>query len=147
VNINGLSSASAGILGNNPPIANLVTPGGVFALQNNSGTFLQNQFTIVPEIGLNIGYALTSWLNLRMGYSALYSSSVARPGAQIDPVLNSKLIPTGAFFPFQFTGSGRTVPLAPGAFGPGLEQGRPYFAFHDTAFWAHGLNFGLELRY
>jgi hypothetical protein len=147
VSINGVSSATAGILGNNPPVTNLVTPGGVFALQNNSGTFFQNKFTVVPEIGLNLGYAMTSWLNLRMGYSALYSSSVARPGGQIDPVLNSKLVPTGAFFPSVFTGAGKINPLPTGAFAPGLEQGRPYFAFRDTAFWAHGIHFGMEFRY
>jgi hypothetical protein len=71
---------------------------------------------------------------------------VARPGAQIDPVLNSKLVPTGAFAQSQTTAAGRQSPV-PGAFTPGLEQGRPYFNFRDTAFWAHGMNFGIEIRY
>ena len=69
----------------------------------------------------------------------LYWSNVARPGSQIDTVLNSKLVPTGALLPTN------TNPV--GLFVPGAEQGRPYFAFRDTAFWAHGLNFGMELRY
>jgi hypothetical protein len=117
---------------------NITTPGGVFALQGNTGSFSQNQFTMVPEIGVNLKYALTSQLFLRVGYSAMYWSNVARPGGQIDPVLNTKLIPTGAQLPF---------PNLADRFVPGQEQGRPYFAFRDTAFWAHGINVGMEFRY
>lgn len=137
--ISGSSSAAAASQ-INPPVlrTNLVTPGGVFALQNNSGNFSQNQFTVVPEIGLNLKYELTSQLAIRVGYSALYWSNVARPGAQIDPVLNTKLIPTGAQLPF---------PVGASTFAVGQEQGRPNFAFRDTAFWAHGINVGMEFRY
>jgi hypothetical protein len=120
-------------------VTNLTTPGGVFALRTNSGNFNQNQFTVVPEIGLNLKYAITHFLHLHVGYSGLYWSNVARPGAQIDTVINQKLVPTGALLPTN------TNPT--GAFIPGSEQGRPSFAFRDTAFWAHGLNFGVELRY
>lgn len=138
-----IAGSSVATLALNPntgaPSANLVTPGGMFALQNNIGSYSQNQFTVVPEIGLNITYAVTSWLHLHVGYSALYWSNVARPGAQIDTTLNSKLIPTGALLPTN------TLPV--GAFVPGAEQGRPYFEFHDTAFWAQGVSFGIELRY
>ena len=95
--IEGSSTAAQAI---NPITAvtatNLTTPGGVFAQINNSGNFSQNQFTVVPEIGLNLKYAVRPWLHLQFGYSAVYWSNVARPGAQIDPVLNTKLVPTGA---------------------------------------------------
>jgi hypothetical protein len=146
VTISGFSSATVASLRTNAPLTNLTTPGGMFALQNNIGSFNQNQFTVAPEIGLNIGYAVTPWMTFRIGYSALYWSNVARPGAQIDSVLNSKLIPTGGFLPFQTTPTGG-LPTTPGAFVPGQEQGRPYFAFHDTAFWAHGVHVGVEFRY
>jgi len=117
---------------------NVTTPGGVFALKSNIGNYAQNQFTVVPEIGLNLKYALTPQLAIRLGYSAMYWSNVARPGAQIDPVLNSKLVPTGGLQGF----AGNTT-----AFQFGQEQGRPFFAFRDTAFWAHGINVGMEFRY
>jgi hypothetical protein len=134
VSINGSSTATVALDPNtNAAVPNLTTPGGVFALQNNIGNFTQNQFTVVPEIGLNLQYAVTSWLKLHVGYSAVYWSNVARPGAQIDTVLNSKLIPTGALLGTTFM--------------PGQEQGRPFFAFRDTAFWAYGVNFGMEFRY
>ena len=143
VSINGSSTATVVTDPRTNATATLTTPGGAFALLNNSGNFSQNQFTVVPEIGLNLKYALTSWLHLHVGYSAIYWSNVARPGAQIDPVLNSKLIPTGALLNF--------LPVPPGipvgAFIPGQEQGRPFFVFKDTAFWAHGVNFGMEFRY
>jgi hypothetical protein len=139
-NIEGSTTAT---LATNPntgaSVANLITPGGMFALQNNIGTYSQNQFTVVPEIGANLSYAVTSWLHIHAGYSALYWSNVARPGAQIDSTLNSKLIPTGALLP--------TATSPTGSFVPGSEQGRPYFAFHDTAFWAQGVSFGVEIRY
>ena len=135
--INGSTTAS--MVAANPAMPqiapqSLTTPGGTFALANNIGSYNQNQFTVVPEIGLNIKYAITSQLSVQVGYSGTYWSNVARPGAQIDPVLNSKLIPTGGL-------------IAPGNFVPGQEHGRPYFVFHDTAFWAQGVNFGLEFRY
>ena len=108
-------------------------------MQSNIGNYSQNQFTVVPEIGLNLKFAVTSWLSFELGYSGLYWSNVARPGAQIDPVLNSKLVPTGALLPTN------TTPV--GGFIPGSEQGRPYFAFRDTAFWAQGVHVGLDFRY
>jgi len=131
--------ATAASIGTPPVVkTNLLTPGGVFAEKNNIGSFAQNQFTVVPEIGLNLKYALTQQCAFRFGYSAMYWSNVARPGAQIDPVLNSKLVPTGALQPFAGGNS---------AFIYGQEQGRPYFAFRDTAFWAHGINAGFEFNY
>jgi hypothetical protein len=143
VEIDGSSFSSLVKLNPNSNVTtpNLTTPGGMFALQGNIGSFTQNPFTVVPEIGFNLNYAVASWLNLRVGYSGIYWSNVARPGAQIDTVLNSKLIPTGPLVNAGPPGG------AVGAFLPGLEQGRPYFVFRETAFWAHGVNFGLEFRY
>ena len=123
VAINGLSTSSIGIN----------AQGGTFALSNNIGNYSQNQFAVVPEIGLKLNYALTSWMNMHIGYNALFWSNVVRPGAQIDTVLNSKLIPTGAS-------------VVNGAFNPNVEQARP-FSFQDTSFWTQGLNVGLEFRF
>jgi hypothetical protein len=83
-------------------------------------------------------------MDLRIGYSGTYWSNVARPGSQIDTTINSKLVPTGAVIINQ----NQNPPApSPGAFSPTEEQGRPYFVFRDSAFWAHGINVGVLFRY
>jgi len=100
--------------------------GGLFAQPTNIGQFSRDRFAVVPEVGINLGYNLTNHWRLFVGYSFIYCSTVARPGDQIDRVVNSTLIP-----PRQFPG------------GPA----RPAFNFKDTDFWAYGVNLGVELKY
>ena len=63
------------------------------------------------------------------GYTFLYIADVSRAGTGIDRAINISQVPT--------------------AVGPGPLVGvaRPGYTFHETDFWAHGVNFGLELRY
>ena len=85
----------------------------------------------MPQVEVNAGYQVCDHLCLHAGYTFLYWSRVARPGDQIDRVIN----PTQA-------------PAINGTF-PGSLSGpaRPALTIHDTDFWAQGLNFALELRY
>lgn len=106
-------------------------PGGYFALPSNIGTYHHGEFAVVPELGLNAGYWLTSWVRVSLGYSFLYISDVARPGDQIDRVINTLQAPAASGNP--------PAPLV----GPA----RPAFSFHQDDYWAHGLNFGLEFRF
>jgi hypothetical protein len=101
---------------------------GLLALSSNSGTFSRDQFAVVPEVGLQVGFQLTDHLRAFVGYNFLYINNVVRPGDQIDRVLNTNLIP-----PF--------TPNAPA--GPA----RPIVPFKTTDFWAQGVNLGLEFRY
>ncbi|MBI1830884.1 MAG: BBP7 family outer membrane beta-barrel protein, partial [Planctomycetes bacterium] len=117
----------------------LKTPGGMYSAVSNIGNYAQNQFTVVPEIGFSLKYDIARWLNVQLGYSGMYWSNVVRPGAQIDSTINTKLVPTGAFLP--------TLQVPDGSFRADKEQGRPFFNFRDTAFWAHGVHFGMEFRY
>jgi hypothetical protein len=48
------------------------------------GSYVQNRFAVAPELQLNAGYQVTSWMRAQLGYSFLFLSSVARPGQQID---------------------------------------------------------------
>jgi Putative beta barrel porin-7 (BBP7) len=107
----------------------LITPGGNYALFTNSGTHTSSQFAVVPEVGLNVGYNLTQRINVLMGYTFLYCSDVARPGQQIDRTLSPTEIPSLA------------GPV------PGVPIIRPIFSFHQTDFFAHGLNFGIEFKF
>jgi hypothetical protein len=45
--------------------------------------FSRNQFTVIPEVGFNVGCQVTDYLRVFLGYSFLYWSSVARPGQQV----------------------------------------------------------------
>jgi hypothetical protein len=97
--------------------------GGLLAQNSNIGHFTRDVFTVVPEIGLNVGYQLTPHCRAFMGYNFLWWSSVARAGNQIDLGVNTNKIPPGR----------------PGADTPN----RPAFAFNGSDFWAQGLNVGL----
>jgi hypothetical protein len=103
--------------------------GGLLALPTNSGRFSRDVFAVVPEVGVTIGYQLTERLRASVGYTFLYCSEVARPGAQIDRGLDTTRIPTNL--------SGGT-PAGPA---------RPSFQFNSGDFWAQGVTFGIELRY
>lgn len=102
---------------------------GQLALPSNIGHFGQDRFAVVPEFGINFGYALTRHIRLTFGYTFLYWSNVFRAGDQIDRGLNPTELASLA---------GR---------GPLVGPARPNFPFHSTDFWAQGLNFGLQFRY
>jgi hypothetical protein len=102
---------------------------GELALPSNLGRYGKDQFAVVPEVGLNVGYAVTRHLRLTFGYTFLYWSRVFRAGDQIDTVINPTAFNAAV-------GNGSLV-------GPA----RPTFTFKDSDFWAQGLNFGAEFRY
>lgn len=103
--------------------------GGLLALPSNIGRVSRDQFTVVPELGINLGVQVSENLRVFVGYNVLYWSNVVRPGDQIDRVLDITQIPN---FP-------TTAPSA------GL--GRPLVPLRGTDFWAQGISFGVELRY
>jgi hypothetical protein len=119
VRINGSTAITP--LGGAPQVFN----GGLLALPTNSGHFTRDQFTWVPEIGLNLGYQCTDHIKFYVGYNFLYISSVVRPGEQIDRVVNTNQLPPAV------------------AGGPA----RPAFTFNASEFWAQGVNFGVEFKY
>ena len=99
--------------------------GGLLALPTNIGTYGSHQFSIIPELGINLGYNLTDRLRATFGYTLIYWRGVARPGDQIDLAMDDRNIP----------------PTQSGA-GPA-----PVFVLHDSNFWAQGLNFGLDFHF
>jgi len=105
--------------------------GGLLALPSNIGHFHHNAFSVVPEIGVNLGYQILPNLRGFVGYNFLYWSNVIRPGTSIDRVLDVTQIPN---FPLH--------PEPPPV--PGLH---PAPVFHQQGFWAQGITFGLEFVY
>ena len=100
-----------------------LTGGGLLAQRTNIGEYDREQFSVVPELTLNLGYHVNSRLKAHLGYNFLMWSSVVRPGDQIDLAVNPNLIPD------------EPLPFA------GLN--RPAFDFDETTFWAQGVNAGL----
>lgn len=100
---------------------------GFLALPTNIGQRTENRFAFLPELNLDVRYPLTDSLQLTVGYTLLYLTSAVRSGDQIDTVIN----------PTQFPQNGGVL--------SGPE--RPAPLFEDTAFWAQGLNVGIEWAY
>src|SRR5262249_26870691 len=57
---------------------------GPFALPSNIGRFSRDQFSVVPEFGLNIGWQATPNIRLTAGYTLIYWTDVLRAGEQVD---------------------------------------------------------------
>ena len=100
--------------------------GGLLALDSNIGTYSRNEFSVLPEVAVTLGYALSARTRFLVGYTFLYWNNVARAGDHIDLNVNTDLIP-----PVQAT----------------TDPEVPQFAWQDTSFWAQGLSLGLEYRW
>jgi len=106
-------------------------PGGYFAQPTNIGSHTRSVFAVVPEVGLNIGYRITEWASVFVGYTFLYTNNVTRPAQRIDRSIN----------PTQSASFGGTPPT------PLEGPARPSFKFSGTDFWAQGINVGLAFRF
>lgn len=94
----------------------------LYVLPSNICRTTKDQFAVVPEVGVDVGYDLTDRVRVSAGYTFLYWSNVVRPAEQIDFETN-----TAQIF--------------------GVPPLRPMPMFNVTDFWAHGVNFGLTVRY
>jgi hypothetical protein len=103
--------------------------GGLLALPTNSGHFTRDRFAVVPEGSVGVGVQATERVRVSLAYTVLYWSNAARPGDQIDRVVNPAALPVN------------------GGPGPGTGPARPAFGFKDTDFWAQGLTLGVEFRF
>jgi hypothetical protein len=104
-----------------PPSNQTQSESGLLAQESNSGHFVKNNFTVIPELGLTLGYDLTDRLKASLGYTFLYWSRVARPTDQIDLNVNSDPAL-----------GGNTAPV---------------FRYLPGDYWVQGLNFGLDYRF
>lgn len=115
--------------GSGPAVINGLVPAGLLVLSSNRGVRAHDEFAVVPEIGINVGYQICPSLRVFAGYTFLYVSDVARPGDQISRTVNPNIVPAS-----------RT-------FGTATGPAEPSFTFNRTDFWAQGANFGFEFRY
>jgi hypothetical protein len=101
--------------------------GGLLATETNIGSRASNEFAVVPELGVTVGYDLTRNLRATLGYSFIYWSQVVRAGDQIDLDVNPDFVP----------------PVEP----PIAGASRPRRLFNDTDYWVQGFNVGLDARF
>jgi hypothetical protein len=104
-------------------------PGGLFAASSNIGRYERDVFAVAPEVGVNLGLAVSRSCRIFAGYSFTYLSSVARPAEQVDRSVNLGLIPTSP------------------SFGTSANPASPRAIFQSTDFWAHGINVGAAFRF
>jgi hypothetical protein len=104
--------------------------GGALAQISNIGRYSRDDFAVVPEVTVNVGYNLTDALRVFVGYNFLYISEVVRPGEQISRTVNP------------------TLPPASLEYGPLVGPRAPILTgLQRDDYWAQGLNFGLSFRY
>jgi hypothetical protein len=98
---------------------------GILAGGTNGGVYQRDTFTVIPELGLDLGYQVNCHWRAYIGYDLLYWGSVSRAADQID--LN----------------------LDPRNFPPITSQGLPFpqFPGKTDSFWAQGLHLGTEFRF
>ena len=87
VTIDGASQTSSGNLFFKTSPAGM--RGGIFTQPSTIGSSSQDSFAVVPEVTIRPSYRLTRSIQLSCGYSFLYVSTLARPGAQIDRSINA----------------------------------------------------------
>jgi hypothetical protein len=102
------------------PRGRVQTNAGLFIQASNSGRFTDCNLDAVGEVGLNLAYDLTGWMRARVGYTFLYWADPLRAAEQLDRTINV------------------SQPAGPA---------RPEIPFKGEAFWAQGLNVGLEFRW
>ncbi len=101
-------------------------PGGLLAQRTNMGEYSANTLSFVPEVGVRLGYMVTPKVAITAGYTFLYWTGVARPGEQVDPVVNPTQIPPGSL----------------------IGPARPAFnGVNTTDIWIQGVSTGLEFRF
>jgi hypothetical protein len=109
-----------------PPTGTAVTyNSGVLASSTNSGTFQNDAFTIIPQLGLELGYQINCHWRAYVGYDVLYWGSVVKAADQVDLNVDPRNIP------------------------PQQAGGLPFPAYPGriSSFWAQGVNVGGEYRF
>jgi hypothetical protein len=102
-----------------------VVPVGLLALGSNIGNYTDNDFSMLPELGVKLNYNLNYRWKASVGYTFLCLTDVVRASDQIDTTINPSQIPPAVF--------------------SGVN--RPLFPLGGSDFVAQGVSFGLECKF
>lgn len=95
----------------------------------NRGRTITNRFGLTTDINMQAGVQLSAGVRVAVGYQFLFLNNVARPASQLDPTINTRLIPVSPNF-----GSASGPPA-------------PRLTLDREGFYAHGANIMLEVSY
>jgi hypothetical protein len=112
-----------------PGTTPLIQSGGFYALASNIGNHTDDEWTVLPEVGLTLRWRPTDHLQLSLGYSLLWLNQVARAPDQIDMSINRNLLPPATQSPSP-TGTDH-----------------PAFLISRTDVWLQSIVFGVSFRY
>lgn len=104
----------------------LYQSGGLFVPPGLS-SIDRGRLSFTSEVNLRVGYRITERWLASVGYTFLFWGDVIRPGAQINPAVDPRIVPTSL------------------SFNPNISPAP--FQLHSTDFWAQGMTVGLEYRY
>ena len=96
----------------------VATAGGIFTNSGNIGSFQQDVFAFIPELGVKLGLKPTDSFEATVGYTMMMWSTVSLAGDQIERHLDS-------------TGN---LPS-------------PIRDFTDSSFWMQGIDLGISMSY
>jgi Putative beta barrel porin-7 (BBP7) len=141
VNINGSNGASltttttpTTVVGTATPgtptttTQSITQPGGLFAGPSDLGNHGRNRLAFLPELTVKVGYDVTDWFRLFVGFDTLYVSNVVRPS-----------LVTGQ--------SSTNVTATVAGTTQHLTVNQPSFRFSDTNIWAYGITFGAQFQF
>jgi hypothetical protein len=112
-----------------PGTTPLLQTGGLYALASNIGDHSDDQWDIMPEVGLKLGWRVTSHLQVNLGYSLLWLNGVGRAADQIDFNINPALLPPA-----------QRAPAPDGSDHPTFSIGR-------SDVWLQSITFGATYSY
>jgi hypothetical protein len=105
-------------------------PGGIYNLAQENGKHHRDQFAVLAEGGVNVGYQLLSFIRIQGGYTFMWVNHVARPARELSPVLNPNLMPTSP----TYTG------LSP-------ANVYPRFITNETDYHIQGFSVGVKIEF
>jgi hypothetical protein len=109
-----------------PGSAPVTSSGGFLALSSNNGVFSLSDWVVAPEFGLNVGWNINSNVTLRLGYSVLVFTDIARANDQVNLSINPALFPPAV---------------------AGATPNSPAFHLQKTDLWLQSLSLGMEYRF
>ena len=109
-----------------PGLPAVVRPGGLLAQPTNIGVYEDSEFSVLPEVQFNLGYAVSNHAKILVGYTFMYLGDTVRPGDIIDPNVNG-------------------LQLDPAL--PLVGPSNPLFAWNDSSMWLMGLTLGAEFTF